>query len=260
MKKITCFIFFITVFLSFLNGDYYFRYTFRMEVIPKNKSEGKRIEKKEFVELWLGSTYFTLLTKENQMLADFNKGMEYEINHKKKTYKQEKINKYKEREKSTEEYNQVTKNLNSYVEIKPINESRRIGEWLCDGFIIKSKESSDPEGDVVFELWVSKDVNFDFSLLYNMYEHYLSGKPTQSERIIGEILKLFEDRGFPVEIKMTSYFKNTEIFNSLRAEDISEKKPPEWVYKVPENYKIYVEPKVEPGKKVRKKGRKRRRR
>ena len=151
------------------------------------------------------------------------------------------------------------KDFKSHVEIKSIDETKRIGKWLCDGFSLKPKEPLDSDDDFLFELWVTRDVNIDFNLIYHVIEQSDSGSPAQLDRIVGEILKFFEINGFPIEIKSTLKSGEYTIYSSLKAMEISERTPPEWLYTVPKDYKD-LKKILEASNKNRKKAGKRRRR
>jgi hypothetical protein len=255
MKKITALLLFIPVFTLILRGDIYIKKEHR-STFEKQNQENKHEDDIDMIhEIWIGNDYYLLNMDGTSMtvIVDLNKKKFYMLDHAAKTF-EEKIYDVKEIDKALTEENihELKKEIKDYtskIKVQPIKEKKKIHQWLCQGYGIKYKESDNKE--ITTEVWVTKDVPFDWKWVDQLNELLFSEKMIQFKQYLEEDIKTPEIEGFIIEVNSTIKMGEDIIYTSERVVEISQRLPPKWKDTFQRDYKQVNEEENQPNNRRR---------
>lgn len=254
MKKITALFLFMTVFTLFLGGDIYIKREHRYTFEKQNQENSDQDDIDMINEIWIGNDYYSIVIDGLPIIVDLSKKKIYMLDHNSKTYREEiyDVKKFEEElEDKIHELKNKSKDYASKIEFQPIKKKRKIGQWLCQGYRLKYKESDEKE--TTTEAWATKDVHFDWKWVDQLNERLYSEKMIQFMQYLGEDIKTPEVEGFVIEVISTIKMGEDIIYSSVRVVEISERLPPKWKDTFQKDYKKVSKEEDQPNNQRRRK-------
>ncbi len=183
--------------------------------------------------------------KTNIMRMD--KGLLYQIDHQKKTYREMPLNvkqmidenvagQGKEAEEFAEMAQDMAEAFAESMEIKvtPTSEKQKISNWNCRKYLIDTKMAM---GEVKSEAWATEELKIDWKSYLMLTNAMMAGSPgfeKMIDKIYQEMSKL---KGVIVLQLNRTEVMNTQVKSSTELLEFGEKTAPEGTYDVPAGYK-----------------------
>ncbi|MGB9906293.1 MAG: hypothetical protein ACPLRR_02765 [Candidatus Saccharicenans sp.] len=176
-----------------------------------------------------------------------DKGLLYQIDHQKKTYREMPLNIKQMIDENVAEQDQEAKEFAAMaqemaeafaesleVTVTETPEKKKIGNWNCRKYIINTKMAM---GDVASEAWASPELNIDWKSYLMLTNAMMAGSPG-FEKMIDKIYKeMSKLKGMIVLQLNKTKVMETEVNSTTELQEFGEKTPPAGAYDVPAGYK-----------------------
>lgn len=231
MNRMVMFVALLAVILVPVKADYYVK---QLSHTDEVKMMGQTQPAQDVVsEQWIGENRFAMISEQQSVLIDVEKGLLTLINHGNKTYTEMEIpvdiTKY-----MPEPMAQMMSNMmgNITVKVNPTGETKKINNWNCKGF--------DVQMNVVMttmdmKVWATTDVPFDWK---KVSEDMLNQMQMIQLRLTDDATEQFKRiEGFWILTETTASVMGNSITSRTSVEEIAKKDPPADVYQIPAGYK-----------------------
>lgn len=176
-----------------------------------------------------------------------DKGLLYQIDHQKKTYREMPLNikqmidenAAKEGEEAREFAAMAQEMAEAFAEsmevkVTETQEKKKIGNWNCRKYIINTSMAM---GEVASEAWASPELNIDWKSYLMLTNAMMAGSPG-FEKMIDKIYKeMSRIKGMIVLQSNSTKVMNTEVKSTTELLEFGEQNPPAGAYDVPAGYK-----------------------
>ncbi len=180
-------------------------------------------------------------------LMRLDKGLIYEIDHQKKTYREMPLNIKQMIDENAAEKGEEAKEFAAMaqemaeafaesmeVKVTETPEKKKIGNWNCRKYIINTSMAM---GEVVSEAWASPELNIDWKSYLMLTNAMMAGSPG-FEKMIDKIYKeMSRVKGMIVLQSNSTKVMNTEVKSTTELLEFGEQNPPAGTYDVPAGYK-----------------------
>lgn len=244
MKRIIVFCILCMFFLCTLEAGYFIK----MKIEDKTDPRGKLVlheEQPTIIEIWVGDNYmltnFSFFdTTAFYFYLNLSEKKQYIVNFSEKAYYEfPSVHEELDKELTDERFRNLEESLDKLtqkIEVKRLEKKREIGEWLCTGYRIEYKR--DETITNINEIWVTKDVPFDWRLFEQIEERFSSEKMIRAADYLNNKYNYPDIEGFEIE-KISKIIKNGEerVCSITRVVEISEKEPPAALLTFPKGFK-----------------------
>lgn len=176
-----------------------------------------------------------------------DKGLLYQIDHQKKTYKEMPLNIKQMIDENVAEQGEEAKEFAALaqemaeafaesmeVKVTETPEKKKIGNWNCQKYILETKM---PMGETSSEVWATPDLKIDWKNYLMLSNAMMAGSPG-FEKMIDKIYReMSKIKGAIVLQVNTTKAMGTEVKSSTELVEFEEKTPSAGVYDVPAGYK-----------------------
>lgn len=180
-------------------------------------------------------------------LMRLDKGLIYEIDHQKKTYREMPLNIKQMIDENAAEKGEEAKEFAAMaqemaeafaesmeVKVTETPEKKKIGNWNCRKYIINTSMAM---GEVVSEAWASPELNIDWKSYLMLTNAMMAGSPG-FEKMIDKIYKeMSRVKGMIVLQSNSTKVMNTEVKSTTELLEFGEQNPPAGTYDLPTGYK-----------------------
>ncbi|MCX8160213.1 MAG: DUF4412 domain-containing protein [Candidatus Saccharicenans sp.] len=240
---LTCFLLLATVSLQ---ADVYLK--------QKTHTEGFTImgqtqpAKDEIKVTWIAKDKSRSDTGDKQTtIMRLDKGLLYQIDHQKKTYREMPLNikqmideNAAEKGEEAKEFAKMAQEMaeafaeSMEVKVTETPEKKKIGNWNCRKYIINTSMAM---GETVSEAWASPEVQIDWKSYLMLTNAMMAGSPG-FEKMIDKIYKeMSKVKGMIVLQNDTAKVMNTEVKSTTELLEFGEQNPPAGAYDLPAGYK-----------------------
>jgi len=244
MKKLILALILVLFVSSFLGADIYVKNMDRTKAFEMMGK--KQPEKVEIKEQWLGKNKFALLSKEFNIVVNYEKEKLYIIIHRQKRYYEfpTDIDRAKLLELLPPK---IAEGISSVkvtdVKVNISGLKKKVANWNCDGselemvFMIPALNMM-PKYKIKF--WTTKDLPFDYKKYSSGMEEFIGrfilGILNVDENSKKELEKLDTLDGFQVAAEVTVSIFGSEIKAESQSLEVVEKPAPAGIYSVPKGY------------------------
>lgn len=204
--------------------------------------------KDEFTVTWIARDKSRSDTGDKKTtLMRLDRGLIYEIDHQKKTYKEMPLNIKQMIDENAAEKGEEAKEFAAMaqemaeafaesmeVKVTETPEKKKIGNWNCRKYIINTSMAM---GETVSEAWASPEVQIDWKNYLMLTNAMMAGSPG-FEKMIDKIYKeMSKVKGMIVLQSNSTKVINTEVKSTTELLEFNEQNPPAGTYDVPAGYK-----------------------
>lgn len=202
----------------------------------------------EIVVTWMTKDKSRVDTGDNSsVIMRLDKGVIYQIDHRKMTYKERPLNikqmideNVAEKGEEAKEFAAMAQEMaeafaeSMEVKVTETPEKKKIGNWNCRKYLIKTSMAM---GETSSEAWASEDLKIDWKNYLMLTNSMMAGSPgfeKMIEKIYTEMSKI---KGVIVMQINTTKVMNSEVKSTTELLEFGDQNPPAGIYDLPSGYK-----------------------
>ncbi len=188
-------------------------------------------EKNEVSEHWIGDDRYAVHGSDSSTILDLKTNKLFFLDHQEKSYVETTLpldlNKL-----FPPEMAQMMSMMKMTVNVKPIGQTKTIGNWKCSGYEVNISMMMMPMKMIV---WATTDVPFKVDeFMEKFYAPILKLQLRLDDSSLAEMLKI---KGFWIYSETTGEVMGAKIRSTMEVIEITKASPPPNVYSIPANYR-----------------------
>jgi hypothetical protein len=237
----------LTALPGLIHADIYLKYRQRTDAF---EMMGQIQPEKETVrETWIARDMVRTDEGPQTMIMRMDRNLIYLLDNQSRTYAEFPMDMEKMAEQAIEEDEEMTaqqkQEAKDFIEemmremgefsisVKDTGQTKKIGEWSCRKYI---QTTTTPMGPSETQLWATKDIELDYSLLHRMAAASMMMMPGGREAVDDFMKEIKKIEGVTVYSVSTASMMDAQIRTTQELLDYSDKEAGEEFYEIPEGY------------------------
>jgi hypothetical protein len=180
-------------------------------------------------ETWIADDKTAQVTPDQTFIVDLSKKMAWFVNHKDKSYVEAPLP-LDFAKLLPPEAAAMAGMLKMTATVNPTGETKKIGQWNCQGFDMTVNVMGMP---MKTKVWASTDTPIDMAKYFNLYIPVLQGQMRLDDTSVKEMQKI---KGYQISTVMDAEMMGAKIHVTADVLEIAKKPAPAGIFAVPAGY------------------------